>query len=1390
MKYALMVVAAVAAYSLVAADTWYVNDDNYGKDGLDGKSAACAYGTIQDAIDAAKSGDTVLIAEGVYDKGLGDDTVYGKSRVYIYGKKLYLKGVGDVEKTVIQGEPANDGVYGCGEGAVRCMLVKGATAAESIIEGITFRNGFTATASTDGSTMGRSGGALCSASTTYLVNDNGPYLVGCTVENCNSARCGISNGGTFVRCLVRNSRFSPGGYFCWKSKFLNCAIVHNWAVLADDTGYGTAHFDQSTAINCTFADNYCSFYPTTPSCVYNNIVSSSLVPTGGAAGCYEGNYGDSTSARVLMGSATGDVRLRSGCVEAVKTGDATRIAEIPLPAGETPWKVDGYIDYFGNPIAAEGKIAAGCSQGLGKGVFAPAGGAVILNGIRVSLDQDRIGYGNSYFYPSVYPSAARIYPHLRPGYRIVTWYSQSEDYAALTYNANIQGTVKLPPLPGSEDALDIIPPPDADKSIRLEYLETANIKYVDPKLDDYSEADGTEEKPFKTIQEALVAGHDSKGPENRAVIICKSGTYGENQGSFEFTFNGTTGRARFTVTQGTVSRIVAEEGPERTFIVGKASESSADGCGQGAVTGFATSTESFISGFTITGCHASCEEGKSGLYTTARGGSHYTYGFDLYICDCVLTNNIGSYAALGCGQYYRCKMSGNTGKGCLVGDTVNVFSSVIAGNIVPSTQTLITQTFSTYTYFSFHLSVVGNGVNAVFSNRETLHRENCVADEGGSSTYPSELHHGCVYWGFANYPGSNYLVANPMFADKESGDLRMAKVSEGFAAGVGPSSTLASWRYCASDVNGKQMQFDDSGRPLPGAYADMADGVYAWEPAAGGLKVANGKFGFNRPDENSVLEFSAEAGSRPCAGVIVNGMTNLFENAENNIVAVTGNAEVEAYYTSDWYAAVDGDDSATGFYPSDAKTLQGALANPHLKRGDRVLACAGTYDSGTMAQDRKAEDKALYVHSRAIVPPGITLESKDGRDVTVIKGKAASVEDEGSPAGWGLGEDAVRCVMLRSGSRLKGFTICDGHTRRIVGDSGTDLSSGPETTGGGVGEYDNISFNGITTWNRNQAWMEDCIIENCYAYRGGGAMAVRSKNCIFRNNKSVTIGAGASDSCLYGSLFTENVSMDTYNNGKGVGFLYYAENCTFLDGLNTCGQYGTPGLVNCIIKCPFNMGAIPPANATNNVFASDLVAGLDDGWLAEAGNGNFAALASQLEFTAECRPKIGANVAVDRADPAKCNEEYRHDATCAQRVYNGKMDIGATEGDWRGIYAQDLGRSRQLTVDTATENVTESDAKTVLVPAGESVQARWKGSPRGSVLEYELAVRISDGAELKFFLNGEEAGSVTGDGAERVFRFKNDFEVNTLSFVCSGLTGTAELSAFRRSSDSVAILLR
>ena len=50
------------------ADIWYVDDDNYGKAEMDGKSPETAFGTIQEAIDAETtlSGDTIKVLPGTY----------------------------------------------------------------------------------------------------------------------------------------------------------------------------------------------------------------------------------------------------------------------------------------------------------------------------------------------------------------------------------------------------------------------------------------------------------------------------------------------------------------------------------------------------------------------------------------------------------------------------------------------------------------------------------------------------------------------------------------------------------------------------------------------------------------------------------------------------------------------------------------------------------------------------------------------------------------------------------------------------------------------------------------------------------------------------------------------------------------------------------------------------------------------------------------------------------------------------------------------------------------------------------------------------------------------------------------------------------------------------
>ena len=47
---------------------WYV--DSQGSDAHDGSSASTAFKTLAHAIEAAKSGDTILIAPGAYDQDL------------------------------------------------------------------------------------------------------------------------------------------------------------------------------------------------------------------------------------------------------------------------------------------------------------------------------------------------------------------------------------------------------------------------------------------------------------------------------------------------------------------------------------------------------------------------------------------------------------------------------------------------------------------------------------------------------------------------------------------------------------------------------------------------------------------------------------------------------------------------------------------------------------------------------------------------------------------------------------------------------------------------------------------------------------------------------------------------------------------------------------------------------------------------------------------------------------------------------------------------------------------------------------------------------------------------------------------------------------------------
>ena len=1280
-----LMVVCLFAWSAQAADTWWVDTTN-GVDAVGyGVSSNQAFKTLQYACDAAASGDTIKVLPGVY-ADTSSDTTYGPARLHIYNKYLYFKAVGGPDATIIQGafDPGTDYGYG-GEGGVRCITCRGDKAAKSVIEGFTLRDG--AASATSGATALQGGGAVCAMKDSYNVQTNGPFVVGCRIENCSSLRSGPVIGGVYVRSLFRYNRVEASKYFGYMSTFFNCVITRN---MSGANSNSTAHFDQCTAVNCTFADNFMNFYPTTPSYIYNCIVSFSGMSNGG--GNFYGKFTDSTTARALMGPAVGDCRLRSGAT-GVQIGDASYLACREFSVAEGMPAVDLYTDFYGNPIATSGTIASGASQVA----VEPAGGAVVLQTERLTLKDGVPGYANSYVYPDVYPTNYRATAVLADGKRIVQY----------THYCN-PTSIRFFPL--RDDSTHIIPPPDSSKTLTLSIARsTSSIVWTQPGAD-ATAADGTEEHPFPTIQQAVDKAIDNS--DKMGLVLAKAGTY--ETGVTNFTYNGHTGKTRVYIPSSTTCRILAVDGPERTFLTGSPdpdtlSSATAPGCGENAVNALSMSALVQLQGFTITGSYST----KGNTYYTPGRGIMSSPGNDLEVTDCVISNNVGAHYAVGSGRFWRCRIVGNKGVNGVMGDGNILVSCVFANNQVSTAN----KYYLNGNVQMYHCSMVGNSTTYSLPNETGAISVNNAIDNGGLKLLAAPLVRGGVYNGFSTYEGEvNYLKADPCFTDNAAADLRIATASpatteEVAAMAPGDPNATNWWLWATTDIDGNPTRFDASGRPLPGAYTDPTNGVYVLA-GNGGVAVANGRIGSNTPSQNQLV-ITDTAGTYPVSGFMVNGVTNLFEDLPGHALTIAASAGtfIEAIYTRDWYAATNGDDSATGFYPSAAKTLKGALENTALVSGDRVLALPGEYVSGEMKQNDTCDIKA-----RAVVPGGVTLESTGGRDVTFIRGAAATIADNPPWADYpvnGMGVDAIRCVYLKAGSRLKGFTLTDGHTRTLVNGTATDHGSA-DTTGGGVG---------TTGGDRNQSWVEDCAISNCVAFRGGGVMAAKCNRCIFANNYASYIGGAVSDSHIYNSLSRDNtVAITGANvNSSGFGYSYTIDACTVLDGMGFANA-------NSVCRNTLNRGSFATAATTTLNFTNCVInldrASCNATWLA-AVSGIVFTNSAAFGLDGDGRPIIGSSIAVDAADPAPSACPTDVDLTGMQRVYNGAADIGALEADWRPTFAKDIARSSRFSVLEAGSQVTESVEKTVRLAPGEQMEAFWQGLSSGRSVPTTLTVRVT-----------------------------------------------------------------
>jgi len=219
-------------------------------------SWSAAATNIQDAVDAASAGDTILVTNGTYNSGTRIAPDGSTNRVWV-GAAITLQSVNGSAGTLIDGGKL-----------MRCLyLTNGAK-----LSGFTLTNGNCA-----------NGGALFCASTNVVVvnssllnstahNGGGVYsgtLSNCIIQGNTCPFTGVSGGGAYgavlINCTVSgnttggdypNATGTTSGGGAGGCTMTNCTVTGNAALGAGGNGGGASG---STLNNCLLQNNYADF---------------------------------------------------------------------------------------------------------------------------------------------------------------------------------------------------------------------------------------------------------------------------------------------------------------------------------------------------------------------------------------------------------------------------------------------------------------------------------------------------------------------------------------------------------------------------------------------------------------------------------------------------------------------------------------------------------------------------------------------------------------------------------------------------------------------------------------------------------------------------------------------------------------------------------------------------------------------------------------------------------------------------------------------------------------------------------------------------------------------------------------------------------------------------
>ena len=901
----------------------------------------------------------------------------------------------------------------------------------------------------------------------------------------------------------------------------------------------------------------------------------------------------------------------------------------------------------------------------------------------------------------------------------------------------------------------------------VELRSSARHLYVSCERPDDSGDGLSPESAYRTIAAALSSPNLVPAPELNIVHVAK-GVYDEGEmGSAD-------DLSRASV-PGNVRLVADDKSEGATVIVGRKSDNppaNCRGCGPGAVRCVKLATGARIEGFTLTGGHTYAEASNKGK----PGGGVECAGYACYIVDCVISNNVsyrgggghkGTYVRtkifsnfateVGSGLYegcylYNCAVNGNDGVGFYSASSRSIMVNCIFGPSGTSVRADGYQdTSRSDAYNTIFMSPVLTSKNNMDKLKLRMH--NCLAMD----TVPQdvEIKEDCtVTNGFAN-------AAEKLAFLGLDENFRPVKALPGVLVNGGDNSM-----YSFPDYENRNVDLAGAARISGGTIdlgpyeADYARTLVWYGAEEGGISVEGVAAGFTevKPGESISVRLKRTFESpRLCVGFTVNGEFVDFDDWPDGWTADVEGADlsnslvIEAVYATEnktfYVDAENGDDANRGYHIACPKKTLAAAFTPAPASGTVVYAAPGWYTNETMSVTEEQ-------HYRVVIPSGVSLISLEGAKRTFIGGESSG--DHG----------AVACVkMLNATSLLRGFTCFGGRTN-------------PGISGGGV---------------IGPGTLEDCVFDDCRAAnRGGGAYrATAVRRCRFYN-----CGAGGIGSAINECLNVYNCVFDACTSGNYVtSYSKPIVNSVFLPscGANIAAYYikdhGTypfsvSNLMNCAVFCaPFDHPVY-----TRCAFAR--YTAIADAHLGEGSivlDSNLPNILSVAKMAEDGTLQAGSALIDAGSNLLYSAISGEIDHAKGQRIYNGTIDIGAFEYDWRGEFAEELSHSRRFTVVEATSNVTK-DAGSIAFLDGNTVSIEWSW-PNGSSRDVSFELSVSGEGVFSYSLGGGEPVAVDCTGGKTAVVLKSVTSPMNLKMEFSG-SGTALVSSFIRSDNGMKLVVR